>query len=126
MIVIMPRPILMACEWLNERYPHKERVGLIYLHGYDYIESQEGEGPAAYNPETKAICMADISEIAESCGLSEDEARQTALENLFHEFAHFIQDIEGKPFDEDEAEEFASNAYKEYSASGLREYCIRI
>lgn len=67
----------------------------------DHIEAPDGQkGFAAFDTENDKIYIAaDIP-----------EAEETLIETTAHEFMHYIQKIKGKPYSEEEAEQFAQAA----------------
>ena len=73
----------------------------IYIaEGYDTIEGEDGNvGFGVYVPGKNQIYVA---------GDVEDEIRARAL---LHEVCHWVQDMCGRPFDEDEANEFSDIVY---------------
>lgn len=73
------------------------------MEDYDTIQSPDGGvGFGVFVPATMEIYLAgDIPEKEE--GL---------IKTLSHEYKHFLQHCEGKPFDEEEAEAFAEEIYK--------------
>jgi len=73
----------------------------IYIaEGYDTIEGEDGNvGFGVYVPDENRIYVA---------GDVEGEIRARAL---LHEVCHWVQDMCGRPFDEDEANEFSDIVY---------------
>lgn len=73
----------------------------IYIaEGYDTIEGEDGNvGFGVYVPDENQIYVA---------GDVEDEIRARAL---FHEIGHWVQAMCGRPFNEDEANEFSDIVY---------------
>lgn len=116
MIKIIPPWLQEAVNWLNQKYPEEEDVNMTILYGYDTVCAPEeaGTGFAVYNALDKNIYLADPKEIQESCGISEEDAKITSIENLFHEYRHHQQNIRKLPFNEEDAEEFAVAMYKQY------------
>lgn len=97
---------------LEEQYAHcpltlpsaKEKpfkLPEIYIaDGYDTVAGEDGNvGFGVYVPNENYICVA---------GDVEDEIRARAL---FHELCHWVQDMCGRPFNEDEANEFSDIVY---------------
>lgn len=77
-----------------------EQPNVIIAEGYDSIKSEDGEtGFGIYDPENKQIFIA---------GAVPDEIFVKAL---LHELMHWVQDISGCAFNEDEANTFAENIY---------------
>lgn len=69
----------------------------IYVaEGYDTVEvNDKDKGFGVYVPQDKQIYLAG------------DVPCEVMLKSLFHELCHWVQDMAGQPFDEDEAEEFS-------------------
>ena len=68
--------------------------------GYDSLQAENGEmGFGVYIPSEKQIYVAG------------DIPKEWLLKSLFHEIAHWVQDVSGKKFEEDEADEFAERLY---------------
>lgn len=76
-------------------------VDVIIAFDADHIEAQDGrKGFAAFDTENDKIYIAaDIP-----------EPEETLIETTAHEFMHYIQKIKGKPYSEEEAEQFAQAA----------------
>lgn len=103
MIQIVNSDITATINYLTEHYPRKEAVTVHIMEGYDTIQTPDGGvGFGVFVPATMEIYIAgDIPEKEE--GL---------IKNIVHEYKHFLQHCEGKPFDEEEAEAFAEEIYK--------------
>lgn len=73
----------------------------IYIaEGYDTIEDEDGNvGFGVYIPDEKQIYVVG------------DVDNEVRLKALFHELCHWVQDMCGRPFDEDEANRFAEVVY---------------
>lgn len=82
-------------KYLEKNYPQNQKVNVKICEGYDCIETPEGKGFAVFVPDTLEIYIAtDVPD------------PETALiETMAHEYKHFMQYCENKPFDE-EAEAF--------------------
>ena len=116
MIKFADQYIVEFCDWLSTRYP-AEDVSISILHGFDSIDAgADGDGFAAYNPETRSIICADPNQMKVSFDLSEEDMVITALSNIAHEFRHHMQNIGAEQFSEDDAERFASAAVDRYVA----------
>lgn len=92
-----------AINYLQKNFPREENVTVHIMEDYDTIQSPDGGvGFGVFVPATMEIYLAgDIPEKEE--GL---------IKTLSHEYKHFLQHCEGKPFDEEEAEAFAEEIYK--------------
>ena len=90
-------------EKLLELYGTDEECEINVLDGYDTVEAPDGtRGFGVYAPEEKTIYVAaDIP-----------QADWTVPHTIAHEYAHFLQDVRGKEYDEEEADVFADIAYK--------------
>lgn len=117
MIQTIPNWLQEAITWINQKYPEEENVNLTILYGYDSVicdEKGEQGGFAAYNTEAKSIYLADPKVMQESYNLSEEDERTATIGDLFHEYRHHQQNIQGLPFDEEDAEAFAEAMYRQY------------
>lgn len=116
MIHTIPSWLQKAVTWLNQKYPNEEDVNLTILYGYDSVcdPKEAGTGFAIYNILDKNIYIADPKEIQKSCDISEEDAKITTIESLFHEYRHHQQNLQGLPFDEEDAEQFAEVMYEQY------------
>lgn len=85
-------------EYLKKTYPQDKEVTVHICEGYECIDTGEGVGFAVFNPETLEIYIATE--------LPEPDREFFLIETMAHEYKHFMQLCEGKPFDEKEAEEF--------------------
>ncbi len=94
-------------EWLKGAYSHKGDCEIMVLYEYDSIEAPDGRmGFGVYVPEEKMIYVAgDIP-----------DAEHTVPQTIAHEYAHFLQDMNGKPYDEEAADLFADDVLELYSA----------
>lgn len=80
---------------------NNDELTIHVMHGYDTIESPTGEKCfGCYVQGQNEIYIAD--------GISMDQFFFT----LAHEFAHFLQDADGREFDEEEADAFAMSVTK--------------
>lgn len=85
---------------IEERKTTIEFPHVFIAEGYDSIKTEDGEtGFGVYDPENKQIFIA---------GAVPDEIFVKAL---LHELMHWVQDISGYAFNEDEANTFAENIY---------------
>lgn len=116
MLEIISSNFLKASNYLADNFPTDKRLIVHVMEGYDTIETPDGMGFGVFVPETLEIYIAgDMTEKEE--GL---------IRTLAHEFKHFIQYCDGKPFDELEAEEFAEEIYKKVTSAEetpVCEYC---
>lgn len=98
---------------LEKNYPTNEKVYLHIAEGFDSIEGPDGQmGFGCYVPADKTIYLA--GEMPEEV----PEKDTAILETLAHEYKHFLQDCEEKPFDEEEAENFAQKVIKDMEREG--------
>ena len=114
MIKVIPEWLQEAIDFLNQKYPDDKDVRLTVLYGYSKVDAGEYDGFALYNTVSKSIFLADFSEIKESFDLNLQEAIETTLLNLFHEYRHHQQNIYGLELDEDDAEKFAEKTTFEF------------
>ena len=85
---------------IEERKTTIEFPHVFIAEGYDSIKSEDGRtGFGVYDPENKQIFIA---------GAVPDEV---FIKVLLHELMHWVQDISGYAFNEDEANAFAENIY---------------
>lgn len=97
MIEIVSSYVNDAINYLNENYPRKPRVLVHIIEDCDTVQTKTGIGFGVYVPESREIYLAgDIPDRDENL-----------VHNLSHEYMHFLQHCDGKPFDEEEAERFA-------------------
>jgi hypothetical protein len=105
--------------WLNENYGIKEPVYITVMHGYDSIQSDNGEGFAAYYPAEPPV-MFVAGEAPESVIKEGVDGDEFLYEIIAHEYAHHIQNSKGElPVSESKkseeyAERFAKRVVKEY------------
>ena len=84
----------------KEKFPQ-----IIIAEGYDSIEVEDGrKGFGLYVPEEREIYIAG------------DLPIEMFMKALFHELMHWIQDVCGKAFDENEAESFSKTLYDAISS----------
>lgn len=102
MLEIVSSDFLKATNYLIDNYPTDKRLIVHVMEGYDTIETPTGKGFGVFIPETLEIYIA-----GDMPGESED-----LIKTLAHEFKHFLQYCDGKPFNETEADEFAEEIYK--------------
>ena len=120
MIIFADKYILDFCSWLQDWAPTDD-VKISILHGFDSISSESGEGFAAYNPVTKSILCADPCVMKDSLDLSVQDAIDTTLTNIAHEYRHHMQFVNqtnpvliDEQKLEDDAEDFAQLALAAY------------
>ena len=116
MIVLFNDTIHQAIKYLEENHPAEGKVYLHIAEGFDCIESPDGQkGFGCYIPAEKCIYLAgDLPEL-------EEDAKETELaivETLAHEYKHFMQHCEGREFDEEEAENFATQVLAYFRKRG--------
>lgn len=95
-------------KFLNDKHFTNEEVKLSILHNYDCVDSEYGSGFAVYIPELKTIMLP--TEIPDEV----EDFTDFIIHNLAHEYKHFLQDVNGAEFDEDEADKFADEIVSEY------------
>lgn len=94
-------------EYFNEVQSHnkqfeqrKDELIIHIMHGYDTIQAPNGDVCfGCYDPKTKEIYVAD------------DIPKEALFHTIAHEYKHYLQDIEGKEFSEEEAEEYADSIF---------------
>lgn len=102
-IRIVNETISKTINYLQAHYPVREKVYIHIAEGCDCIEAPDGnKGFGVYVPETHSIYIAE----------DVPEKDRTLIETIAHEYYHFLQHCTGRPFDEEEAEEFALEAVK--------------
>lgn len=102
MLEIISSDFLKAANYLKDNYPIKEKLTVHVVAGYDTIETPTGKGFGVFIPETLEIYIAGEM----------PEKEENLIKTLAHEFKHFLQHREEKPFDEAEADAFAEEIYK--------------
>jgi hypothetical protein len=108
MIKVIPEWLQEAIDFLNQKFPEDRDVRMTVLYGYDSVSGEKDRcGFAAYNTDTESIHLADFTEIKKTYDLYFDEAIETTLMNLFHEYRHHQQNIYNLDMDEEDAEKFA-------------------
>ena len=95
-------------EFLNDKQFTDEEVKLSILHNYDCVDREYGSGFAVYIPKLKTIMLP--TEIPDEV----KDMKEFVIHNLAHEYKHFLQDVNGEEFDEDEADKFADEVVSEY------------
>lgn len=121
MISMIPDWLQDAIDFLNQEFPEDQDVSVSILYGFDSVSADEDNcGFAVYNPETKAIFLADYNELKYSLKeLSLTDIKGVTITNLFHEYRHHQQNTYGWDLSEDDAEHFAEHMYKEF----VSKYC---
>lgn len=124
MIVVIPDYVDSFISFINNKHLVSEPVYLTILYGYDSIGAEDGEsGFGAYNPQTKSIMIADPNVLKSSFGLSDEDAVDTTISNIAHEYFHHIQfckneantcDVTNHCCNENDAELFSDTIVKEY------------
>ena len=99
---------LSFIEFLNKKHFTDEEVKLSILHNYDCVDGGDETGFAVYVPELKTIMLP--TETPEECA----DMKEFIIHNLAHEYKHFLQDVNGEEFNEDEADKFADEVVSEY------------
>ena len=116
MIRIVDDTLKMFIEYLEKKYPTEEEVRVSVLWGYDTCcdDDTGGSGFAVYVPPLRAIMIP--SDIPEVILQTQDEElkRDFAIHNFSHEYRHFLQDINGEEFDEQQADDFADKTVKDF------------
>lgn len=102
MLEIVSSNFLKASNYLSDNYPQNKKVIVHVAEGYDTIKTPEGFGFGVFVPEKLEIFIAGDMPGGE----------ESLIKTLAHEYKHFMQYCEGKPFNEEEAEEFAEKIYK--------------
>lgn len=102
MLEIISSNFLKASNYLIDNYPQDKTAIVHVMEGYDTIETPEGFGFGVFVPEKLEIFIAGDMPGGE----------ESLIKTLAHEYKHFMQYCEGKPFNEEEAEEFAEKIYK--------------
>ena len=111
MIIFINPVINETIKCLNEHFAQKKEVFIHIAEGYDTIETPTGIGFGVFVPETQEIFVAgDMPE------------PQCLITTIAHEYKHFIQYCENRPYSEEEAEEFAETV-KVMVLSKLRPDC---
>lgn len=95
-------------KFLNDKNFIDQEVKLSILHNYDCVDSDNGSGFAVYIPGLKTIMLP--TEVPEEV----KDMKEFVIHNLAHEYKHFLQDVNGEEFDEDEADKFADEIVSEY------------
>lgn len=108
MIKILNKFELDFIKFLNNKHFTEQEVKLSILHNYDCVDSEDGSGFAVYIPELKTIMLPTETpkEVA--------DYKEFVIHNLAHEYKHFLQDVNGEEFSEQEADKFADEIVSEY------------
>ena len=103
MIVLVNDNVDKVLQYLEDNYKREEKVYMHIVESADSIETPEGIGFGVFDVEHQQIYVAaDI-----------EEAEINVPMSIAHEYKHFLQWCEGKPFDDVEAEEFAQMVVRE-------------
>ena len=103
MILLVNDNVDKVLQYLDDKYAREEKVYIHIVEGADSIETPEGIGFGVFHVKHQQIYVAaDI-----------EEAEINVPMTIAHEYKHFLQWCEGKPFDDVEAEEFAQMVVKE-------------
>lgn len=122
MIIFHDELVHKLIHYLDKFYPRINKVYLCILEGYDSVEVPNGgKGFAAFDTITNHIYVP--SEISEEL---KDQSDIFLVSSIAHEYMHFLQKCDGKPYDEDEAERFAEKVSKEFFNSINKEESIWI
>lgn len=106
MIQVHSKTASNTISYLNDKYPTDREAYVHILNGYDTVEVN---GEIAFG----------VSHIPDSDNenyeiwVAGDLPDEYMITTIAHEFAHFLQYIHGKPFDEEEAERFANKILEE-------------
>lgn len=112
MIKILNDFELNFVNFLNKKHFTDAVVRLSILHNYESVGNKDGEsGFAVYMPELKTIILP--TKTPDEVG----DYKEFVIHNLAHEYKHFLQDVNGAEFDEEEADQFADDVVKEYMES---------
>jgi hypothetical protein len=114
MIKILNKFELDFIEFLNDKHFTDQEVKLSILHNYDCVGGKDDTGFAVYIPHFKTIMLPTEvpAEIGECANM--EDIKVFIISNLAHEYKHFLQDVNGEEFDEDEANKFADEVVEEY------------
>ena len=110
--------IELFIKWINDNYAVDLPVYITILHGYDYVESEDGgSGFAVYMPSNDKPIMMVAGEMSPK--LIEDGVEADFFyECIAHEYKHHIQFINNtlnnSEENEIEAEEFAKQVVEKY------------
>ena len=102
MLEVISSDFLKASNYLIDNYPIEEKLLVHVVEGYDTIETPQGVGFGVFVPETLEIFIA---------GEMPDK-EENLIKVLAHEFMHFLQYRDKKPYDEADADAFAEEIYK--------------
>lgn len=108
MIRVIPEWLQEAIDFINQEFPNDEDVRITIMYGWERFPWDDGtEAWAFYDTVTKAIFLADFSEIKEKNNLYTSEAIDYSIASLFHEYRHHQQNIYNLDMSEEDAENFA-------------------
>lgn len=102
MLEIVSSDFLKAVNYLKDHYPIEEKLTVHVVEGYDTIETPTGKGFGVFVLETSEIFIAGDM----------PEKEENLIKVFAHEFKHFLQWRDKKPFDEADADAFAEEIYK--------------
>lgn len=102
MLEVASSDFLKAANYLRDHFPISENLTVHVVKGYDTIETPTGKGFGVFVPETLEIYIAGEM----------PEKEDGLIKTLAHEFKHYLQYRDKKPFDEAEADAFAEEIYK--------------
>lgn len=104
MIKIVNDTIDKTIKYLQENYPRDEAVYIHIAEGFECVEDRDGnKGFGVYVPEIQSIYVAwDVP-----------DKETTLIESIAHEYKHFMQQCDGEPYNEEAAEEFATQVVQE-------------
>lgn len=98
--------------WFNLNYAIKQDVLVSILHAHDTVcDDETNYGFAVYVPSKRIIMVA--GELP--------EGNKSIIECILHEYAHHIQNMCGRPFNEEEAERFMAEIYELYLSAKSNE-----
>ena len=78
----------------------KNELLIHVMHGYDSLQAPNGE-----------VCFGCYVSKKHEIYIADDIPADKFFYTLAHEYMHYLQDIEGKEFDEEEADSFAQNLF---------------
>ncbi len=102
MLEIASSDFLKAVNYLKDHYLISEKLTVHVVAGYDTIETPQGKGFGVFIPETLEIYIAGDM----------PEKEENLIKVFAHEFRHFLQYRDKKPYDEADADAFAEEVYK--------------
>ena len=110
MIKILNDSVQDVIDYLNTNYQQDKEVYLHIVEGYDTIEGPDGT--MGFGVFVVPQCADDLPMIYIP-GEAPMGDWDIVVENIAHEYKHFMQYCNGQPFDEEEAEVFAWKVAKE-------------